>query len=222
MDIKQEVEKIKGAHLLKDITQEELLTMLGCLRATVKDFDKGETVLTEGKIFTKFGLLIEGKLQVIQYDFFGNKAIISEIGPKQIFGETFSYINKIFPMNVEAVEKSKVLFLDADKLSTPCENSCDFHKQLVKNLLYIVSTKNANLVQKIEYMSQRTTKEKLLSFLRMQSIKTKSNHFVITYNRQALADYLGVERSAMSAELSKLQKEGIIKYDKNEFILLQD
>lgn len=222
MDIREEIEKAKNAPLLKGITQEELYSMLGCLRATVKTFDKGETVFSEGKVFNRFGLLLEGSLQIVQYDFFGNRAIISEIKPSQIFGETFSYINKIFPMNVESVEKSKILFLDSDKLSTPCENSCTFHKQLVKNLLYIVSSKNANLVQKIECMSQRTTKEKLLSYLRMEAIKNKSNKFSIPYNRQALADYLGVERSAMSAELSKLQKEGILKYNKNEFQLLND
>ena len=127
-------------------------------------------------------------------------------------------------MDVETIEKSTVLFLDSDKLSSPCQNCCSFHKQLVKNLLFIISNKNVNLTEKIECMAKRTTKEKLLAFLSLESKKQNrqnSKEFYIQYNRQALADYLGVERSAMSAELSKLKNEGILEYNKNWFKLLQ-
>ena len=194
--------------------------MLGCLRGVIKKYDKGETVISEGDKLNKFGLLIEGKLQVVQYDYLGNKSVISVIEPKQIFGEAFAYVNKNSSLDVEAIEKSKVLFLDSDKLSTPCEHCCTFHKQLVKNLLFIISNKNVNLTQKIECMSKRTTKEKLLTFLSLESIKNNSKEFTILLDRQALADYLGVERSAMSAELSKLRKDGIIECEKNWFKLL--
>ena len=216
-----ELEKIKESILLNNIKQEELSSMLGCLRGVIKKYDKGETVISEGDKLNKFGLLIEGKLQVVQYDYLGNKSVISVIEPKQIFGEAFAYVNKNSSLDVEAIEKSKVLFLDSDKLSTPCEHCCTFHKQLVKNLLFIISNKNVNLTQKIECMSKRTTKEKLLTFLSLESIKNNSKEFTISLDRQALADYLGVERSAMSAELSKLKNEGIVEYNKNWFKLLQ-
>ena len=215
-----ELEKIKDSELLNGITVEELSSMLGCLRGTIKKYDKGETVISEGQKINKFGLLIEGKLQVVQYDYLGNKSVISVIEPKQIFGEAFAYVNKNSSLDVETTEKSKVLFLDSDKLSTPCEHCCTFHKQLVKNLLYIISNKNVNLTQKIECMSKRTTKEKLLTFLSLESIKNNSKEFTISLDRQALADYLGVERSAMSAELSKLRKDRIIECEKNWFKLL--
>lgn len=216
----EELEKVKDSLLIKGIKIEELSSMLGCLRGIIKKYEKGETVLSEGTQIKKFGLLIDGKLQVVQYDYLGNKSVISVIEPKQIFGEAFAYVNKKSSMDVEAVENSKVLFLDSDKLSTPCEHCCTFHKQLVQNLLFIISNKNVNLTQKIECMSKRTTKEKILTFLSLESIKTHSKEFTISLDRQALANYLGVERSAMSAELSKLRKEGIIEYKKNRFKLL--
>ena len=215
-----ELEKIKDSLLIKDIKVEELSSMLGCLRGVIKTYKKDELVLSEGIEIKKFGLLIEGKLQIVQYDYLGNKSILSIIEPNQIFGEAYAYVNKLPSMNVEALVDSTVLFLDSDKLSAPCENCCTFHKQLVKNLLYIISNKNVNLTQKIECMSKRTTKEKLLTFLSLESIKQKSKEFTISLDRQALADYLGVERSAMSAELSKLRKDGIIECEKNWFKLL--
>jgi len=216
----EELEKVKDSILMSGIKTQELSSMLGCLRGVIKKYDRGETVISEGDKIDKFGLLIEGALQVVQYDYLGNKSVVSVIEPKQIFNEAFAYVNKISSLDVEAIEKSKVLFLDSDKLSTPCENCCTFHKQLVKNLLYIISNKNINLTQKIECMSKRSTKEKLLTFLSLESIKNNSKEFTISLDRQALADYLGVERSAMSAELSKLQKDRIIEYKKNWFKLL--
>jgi len=230
-----ELEKIKDSLLIKDIKLEELSSMLGCLRGVIKKYDKGENVISEGDKINKFGLLIEGKLQVVQYDYLGNKSILSIIEPKQIFGEAFAYVNKNSSLDVETIEKSTVLFLDSDKLSSPCQNCCSFHKQLVKNLLFIISNKNVNLTEiisnknvnlteKIECMAKRTTKEKLLTFLSLESKKQNrqnSKEFYIQYDRQGLADYLGVERSAMSAELSKLKNEGILEYNKNWFKLLQ-
>ena len=215
-----ELEKVKDSILMSGIKTEELSSMLGCLRGIIKKYDKGETVISEGQKINKFGLLIEGRLQVVQYDYLGNKSVISIIEPKQVFGEAYAYVDKISSLDVEVIEKSQVLFLDSDKLSTPCEHCCTFHKQLVKNLLYIISNKNVNLTQKIECMSKRTTKEKLLTFLSLESIKNNSREFAISLDRQALADYLGVERSAMSAELSKLRKDGIIECEKNWFKLL--
>ncbi|MBQ2644414.1 Crp/Fnr family transcriptional regulator [bacterium] len=216
----EDLEKVKDSILIKGIKTQELSSMLGCLRGVIKKYNKGETVISEGQKLEKFGILIEGNLQIVQYDYIGNKSVISVIQPKQIFGEAFAYVNKVSSFNVEAIENSQVLFLDSNKLSTPCENCCTFHKQLVKNLLFIISNKNVNLTQKIECMSKRTTKEKLLTFLSLESIKNKSKEFYIQYDRQSLADYLGVERSAMSTELSKLRKDGIIEFEKNWFKLL--
>ena len=123
----EELEKVKDSILIKGIKTQELSSMLGCLRGVIKKYDKGETVISEGQKLNKFGLWIEGKLQIVQYDYLGNKSVISVIEPKQIFGEAFAYVNKNSSLDVETTEKSKVLFLDSDKLSTPCEHCTSFN-----------------------------------------------------------------------------------------------
>ena len=87
--------EVKDSILIKGIKTQELSSMLGCLRGVIKKYDKGETVISEGQKLEKFGLLIEGKLQIVQYDYLGNKSILSIIEPKQIFGEAYAYVNKI-------------------------------------------------------------------------------------------------------------------------------
>lgn len=212
--------KLNKCLLFNGIKTEELTALLGCMQSKVIEFDKNKTVMQEGKVFDKLGVLLEGHLQIVQYDYLGNRTIISTVEPLQIFGEAFSYVKSKLSVNIETSEKSKVLFLISDRISNPCPNGCLFHKRLINNLLHILSNKNINLTQKIECMSKRTTKEKLLTFLSLESIKNNSKEFTISLDRQALADYLGVERSAMSAELSKLRKDGIIECEKNWFKLL--
>ena len=212
--------KISGCLLFNGIKTEELSALLNCMHSKIIELDKNEIIMQEGKVFDKLGILLEGKAQIVQYDYLGNRTIISTVEPSEIFGEAFSYTKTKLPVNIEAVQKCRVLFLISDRISNPCPNGCVFHKQLINNLLHILAHKNVNLTQKIECMSKRTTKEKLLTFLSLESIKQNSKEFTISLDRQALADYLGVERSAMSAELSKLRKEEIIECEKNSFKLL--
>ena len=115
---------------------------------------------------------------------------------------------------------SDILLLDCHHLLTSCSNSCDFHNTLIRNLLHEIARKNLALNQKIRYMSEKTTRDKLMAYLSDQAKQNHSDTFTIPFNRQALADYLGVERSAMSAEISKLKKDGIIDTQKSTFRLL--
>ena len=212
--------KIKDCKLFDGIKSEELQAMFGCLNSCLKSYSKKETVVSDGKIIDAIGIVVEGKLQIVQYEYSGNRAVLSTLSPNRIFGEAFSYTGIKMPLNVEAVEDSKVLFLQSSKIYCPCHNNCTFHNKLINNLFGILAKKNVNLIQKIECMSKKTTREKILSFLEMESVKHASNEFKIPYDRQALADYLGVERSAMSAELGKLRRDGIIESSKNQFKLL--
>ena len=199
------------------IKEDELEALLSCLNAKLVKYDKNITIFEEGKVLHSFGVVLSGKLQTVQYDFSGNRSVLNLLEPFQIFGEAFSYVGTNFPLNVETIEKSEVLIMNSTKISNPCENGCKFHKQLINNLLHILAHKNVNLTQKIECMAKRTTREKLLTFLSIEAVKNNSKEFEISYDRQGLADYLGVERSAMSAELSKLRLEGILDSKKNKF-----
>lgn len=213
------IQKLKDCRLFNGIKPEESNAMLSCLGSYIKYFDKKEAIIHDGRILDSIGIVLEGKLQVVQYGYFGERAVLATLGPMQIFGEAFSYTQMKIPVNVEAVEKSKVLFLNSNKICNPCHNGCSFHNRLINNLFGILAKKNINLIQKIECMSKKTTKEKLLTFLNIESVKTGSKEFAIPYDRQSLADYLGVERSAMSTELGKLKKAGVIDFSKNKFSL---
>ena len=219
--MKENINKIKKCKLFNRIKEDELEALLSCLNAKLIKYDKNITIFEEGKVLHSFGVVLSGKLQVVQYDFSGNRSVLNLLEPFQIFGEAFSYVGTNFPMNVETIEKSEVLIMNSTKISNPCENGCKFHKQLINNLLHILAHKNVNLTQKIECMAKRTTREKLLTFLSIEAVKNNSKEFEISYDRQGLADYLGVERSAMSAELSKLRQEGILDTKKNKFKLLK-
>jgi CRP-like cAMP-binding protein len=148
---------------------------------------------------------------VVQDDYYGNRSVLTILQPGELFAEAFSFAGLgAMPVSVIAIKDSNVLLLDCKHVLTSCSNSCRFHSLLLKNLLQEMAQKNLALSQKIRYMSQKTTKEKLMAYLLDQAKQQGSSEFIIPFDRQALADYLGVERSAMSAEISKLKRSGRI------------
>jgi CRP-like cAMP-binding protein len=124
-------------------------------------------------------------------------------------------------VNVVAQEDSKLLLIDSCRITQSCSNACGFHQQLIRNLLQIVSEKNLRFHHKLEITAKRTTREKLLAYLSAQARAAGSDSFVIPFDRQGLADYLGVDRSALSAEIGKLRREGVIESERSAFILLR-
>lgn len=203
--------------LFKGIEKSQLLPMLDCLEAQIKEYKKGQIIFHNGCKINKSGIILKGALQIIQYDYLGNRSILSIIEENQLFGEAYSLCDLMLPISIEALKDSSILFVNAHKITTPCKNLCQNHILLINNLLRILAIKNVNLNQKIECLSKRTTREKILNYLTKQSVQNNSKTFKIPYDRQGLADYLCVERSAMSAEISKLQQDGFIKTKKNYF-----
>ena len=213
---------IKKSAIFQGISEDDLDGMLTCLGARTASYYKNQTIFWEGEPASLIGVVLSGKVQIAKDDFFGNRNIISMMGASQLFGEAFACagIEKL-PVTATAVTDSEILLLDCRRVITTCGNSCEFHNRIIANLLHIVAAKNIMLNQKIELTSKRSTKEKLMAYLLMQAKQNKSRIFAIPYDRQELADYLGVERSAMSAELSKLRREGRIDYHKNQFKILE-
>ena len=207
--------------LFENIENKELITMLACLGAKVISVKKDETIFAEGSFAKHIGIILSGVVQMVQDDFYGNRTIVTQIEEHRLFGESFACagIDKL-PVSFIAAKDCEIMLIDCAKITNACCNACIFHKQLIFNLLHLVAKKNLDFHQKIEITSKRTTREKLIAYLLSVAKQTGTNSFLIPYDRQGLADYLGVERSAMSAELSKLQKDGIIKFHKNLFELL--
>ncbi len=212
---------LKTVALFEGITEEELEALLSCLSAKVTHYSKNETVLRYGSDTSQFGIVISGHVHVIKEDYYGNRSIVAIIGQGMLFGEAFAFADiKTLPVSVLATAESDILFINFRKLVTTCSKVCSFHSKIIYNMLHIVAAKNILLSQKIEFLSKRSTREKLLGYLSAEAQKTGSNCFSIPFNRQELADYLSVDRSAMSAELSRLSEEGYLHYRKNQFELL--
>jgi CRP-like cAMP-binding protein len=196
--------------------------MMTCLGAYAKHCEKGETVYFEGDTVTDIGLLTKGRLHLVKDDIWGNRAIVTEIAPPEMFAESVvcSGIGRI-PVSVVAKEDCEILFIDYRKIFTVCSTACAFHSKLIRNMIGVLARKNILMSAKIEHITKRTIKEKLLSYLMDQARQKGNKAFDISFNRQELADYLSVERSALSAEMSKLKADGIIDYRKNHFELLR-
>lgn len=213
---------LRRSPLFSEISSEELGSMLHCLGAKVVDIPKGDPVFLEGDPAGFIGIVLEGSIQIVQEDYFGNRSIIHHSQAGDIFAEAFSFTGlDAMPVSGYAVKNSKCMLLACRRMMTVCSSACGFHNRLVKNLLQLVSRKNLMLNEKIRYMSQKTTREKLLAYLADQAKLAGSSDFTIPFDRQALADYLGVERSAMAAEISKLRRDGILETTGSRFHLYQ-
>ena len=152
----------------------------------------------------------------------GNRNILTNISQSGLFGETFVCSNiKYIPVTVVAFTKCEILFIEFQKITKFCPSNCNFHNTLINNMLYIIANKNILLNNKIEILSAKTIRDKLISYFNIQINNSNNNSkFTIPFNRDALADFLNINRSSMSRELSKMRDDGIIKFNKNKFEIL--
>ncbi|MCI6153061.1 Crp/Fnr family transcriptional regulator [Fusobacterium perfoetens] len=219
--MKDFLEIIKKSELFYSLNDKEIEILFECLQVKIKDFDKEKYIFKSGDKISEIGLVLSGKVHIINEDYWGNRNIIYEIKESEIFGEAFACTQNILPVSVISIQKSKVMFIDFNRITKTCSFTASVREILIRNLAIILSKNNIILTSKIEHMSKRNTREKLLSYLSEQANIAKSSKFSIPFNRQQLADYLCIDRSAMSSELSKLKSEGIIKYKKEQFELLK-
>lgn len=214
-------ESLSRCPLFAGITQPEMTEMLRCLDGKITEIPKGNPVFLEGEPAWFVGVVLSGAVQVVRDDYYGNRSVLTVVSPGGLFAEAFACAGlETLPVSAIALQASTVLFLDCQRILTGCSHACPFHSRLVHNLLQGIAQKNLTLTRKIRCMSQKTTREKLLEFLLDQAKQQGSFEFVIPYDRQALADYLGVERSAMSAEIGKLKRAGVIETSGSRFRVL--
>lgn len=207
--------------LFSGISEDELDAMLACLQAKSLSYKKGDTVFHQGDTIDSVCILLEGALHIQRDDFWGNRSIINDVGVGELFGEAYAAPDSGPLLNdVVAAQDSFVLFLNISRVLRVCSAGCRFHSAVVQNLFFALSGKNRRLMQKLGHISKRSTREKLLSYLSEEADRHNSSSFTIPFNRQQLADFLSVDRSAMSNELGKLRDEGLLLFDKNRFTLL--
>lgn len=218
--MKEYIAILKNTKLFAGVEENEIEAMLSCLGATSETYQKGEYVFRAGEHINQLTVLVEGELHIQRDDYWGNRSIVSRIAVGEMFGEAYASPDSGALLNdVIAVRNSVVMFFDIHRILSVCPSACRFHSLAVKNLFYAISEKNRKLISKLGHISQRTTREKLLSYLSDEAKKQNSSIFQIPFNRQQLADFLSVDRSAMSNELCKMRDEGLIEFEKNMFRL---
>lgn len=211
---------LKNCPLFAGMTKLNIEQILPCLSATVRQAERNTFILSADDSVHFIGLILSGSVHIIREDFWGRKDILAQLGPGELFAEAFSFAHmEKLPVGVLAVEKTELMLIDCRKIIKTCPTACMFHSQLIANMLEIIANKNVLLMQKIEQLSKRTTREKLLSYLSAEAQKSGSGSFDIPFNRQELADYLSVDRSAMSNELGKMRDEGLIDFERSHFVL---
>lgn len=213
--------QIKNSPVFLGMTDDELCGLLECFNAYIRKFEKEEMIIRQGDIIPNIYLILDGEVNIEKDTYWGRRIIVTRLGKNDNLALSFVG-SKDVESSIDAitVKNTLVLVLNYEKCTSMCQNACTRHKVLINNLFRILSKENIELLQKIENVSQKTIREKLLTYLSNEAQKKHSNNFDIHFNRQDLADYLNVDRSAMSFELSKLQKEGLIMYNKNHFELL--
>lgn len=214
------VEVLKKSRLFDNINENDIENIINCLGAKEKKYSKGSYIYGLGDRISALNMVAEGEIHIVKEDYWGNLSILTEIGVGELFGETYACLKNIpLQVNVVAVKDCTIIEFDMNRVINSCSNSCQFHSKLIQNLLFVMASKNFMLTDKLEAMSQRSIRDKVITYLSQQSGKNNSRKFDIPFNRQQLADYLAVDRSALSKEICRLRDDGILIFDKNHFEL---
>ena len=218
--MKEMLSVLRTSGIFSGISEEETEKMLHCLEVRPETFQKDEYILRAGDRVEAFGLVITGKVMIIQEDFWGNRNILAAVGAGHCFAETFACSpGAVLNVSVIAETNVQVLFLNVKRILTTCPSTCSHHNRMIRNLLSELAEKNLRLNEKITHLGQRSRRAKILSYLSAEAQRHGSAEFDIAFSRQQLADYLSVDRSGLSLELSRMQEEGLLEYRKNHFVL---
>ena len=213
---------LQRSALFRGLTPDELEQLLRRQPPVCRTYQKKEYLLHAGEPIDRFGLVVEGNVTVMKEDFWGNRNILAKIQPSELFAETYAIAaHQVLGVSVMTDEGATVLFFHMREFLTPTAEPDKLSGQMLRNLLQVITQKNLQLNAKLTHLTQRTTREKLLSYLSEESLYQGRSEFDIPFNRQQLADYLSVNRSAMSAELSNMQRDGLLRTDRSCFTLCQ-
>lgn len=211
---------LKKCPLFNGVSETELDSLLGCLSTAWKSYKKGAFIFQQEDKVSSVGIVLSGSVHILQEDYWGNRTIFANIGQSGLFGEAFSCVEtEKMPVSAIAAEASEIVFIGYRKIIATCPNTCAFHARLIKNMIHIIAGKNIMLMRKMEFLSRRSIREKLLSYLSDRAYQSKSNVFSIPFSRQELADYLCIDRSALSREMGIIQSEGLLRFNRNNFEL---
>lgn len=213
---------LSASALFHGIETKELEAMLVCLGGQIKNYKKGTSIFRWGDKISKIGFVLDGTVHVLRETYWGKESLLGRIGAGDLFGEIYACLPDLeFDGTVLAQSDCMILFLDLNRTLTTCSSACHFHTQMISNLMRILAQKNIAFSRKLDCLSHHTIRARLLEYFSQQARICGTSSFSIALNRQQLADYLCVDRSAMTMELYKLKDEGILDFDKKNFTLLE-
>jgi len=207
--------------LFSGIAPEDLKTMLGCIGYHIGEYQKGEIIAFEDENIRHIGIVISGAVDMIKEDFWGNKTMLVRMRENELFGETFACgDDNLSVVTFVVSEDAKIMFLPFERVMHSCTMACVFHHRLIENMVRIIANKNRDLMRKVEVISKKTLREKILAYLSIQAQVQDTRYFEIPLGRVELAEYLCADRSALTRELTKMKEDGLIDFDRNCFRIL--
>ncbi len=211
---------LRSSSLFSGISEEELTAMLSCLESREESFPKDTFLLRAGDTVESIGLVLSGSVLVVQEDIWGNRNILSKAGPGQTFAAAYACApGSLLNVSVMAETPVTAIFFNVKRVLNVCPSACEHHSRIIRNLLGELAEKNLRFSEKLTHMGQRTTRAKLMSYFSAEAQRLGTYEFDIPFSRQQLADYLAVERSGLSLELSKMRSEGLLDFHKSHFVL---
>lgn len=216
----ENIDVIKNSLLFDGVAEENIAPMLKCLSARLRNYAKNDFIMHSGERTDSIGMVLSGSVLVMREDYMGNRGIIANVASGGIFAESWACTQgAALDVSVAAAEPALIMFLDIQRVLSVCTSACEFHLRIVRNLISVLAEKNLNFSGKLTHIACRSIRGKVLSYLHSLAKYGGADEFDIPFNRQELADYLFVDRSALSAELAKMRAEGILEFRKNRFKL---
>ena len=210
-----------NAPLFAGIKREDMGAMLHCIGYHIGSFSRGEIIAFEGDHLKHIGIVLSGRVDMVKEDLWGNKTMLLRMGRNEIFGETFACgDDSLSTVTFLVSEDATVMFMPFSRVMHSCTMACGFHHRLIENMVRLIAGKNRELMQKVDVVSKRTIREKLLAYLSIQAQQQRQRYFEIPLGRVELAEYLCMDRSALTRELAKMKADGLIDYDRNHFRIL--
>lgn len=207
--------------LFKGIRREDLQGMLSCTGYHVGRYKKGDVIMLEQEHIRHIGIVLSGAVDMVKEDIWGNRTLLMRIHRSNLFGESFACAEDTQAVvSFLASEETTAMFIPFHRIMHTCTNACDFHHKLVENMVRIIAGENRELMRKVEIVSQKSLREKILTYLSIQAQNQNSRYFEIPLGRVELAEYLCADRSALTRELASMRADGLIDYDKNIFRIL--
>lgn len=221
--MKNHIQEIMASPLFAGINEKDLISLLKCMEAKIKEYRKGEIIIRTNDKVPCIGVVLNGSVHMLIENSMGDQTLLSIVESGNLFGESFACGNDMTSYTTfSAAGNSTVLFMPFRKVIHSCSPQCVFHQQMIKNMMSMIASKNLHLIQKIDVSSQKTVREKILTYLRMLAKEQNSLAVELPFGRTILAEYLGVNRSALSRELALMKKEGIVDFEKNCFYLKEN